>query len=429
MDVRRTLVNRIGMTGLGVGAMLLPACSMSSTASHDPAPEPAPVVQADANELAPAASPLPSPAGVLNPMNFVPSAAVIDARAVGLGVIPLTGSDQESTRVSPFNVAQVTFVGEGSAFDPTLTPDGKTLVFAGTQHRPTSDLYSKPVDGRVVTQLTSAAGDDAMPSVSPDGTRLAFASNRAGNWDIFVMPVAGGPAVQVTTDAGDELHPSWSPEGDKLVFSRLGAASGRWEMWVTEPGNNAVSHFIGYGLFPSWSPIAATGAGGADKVLFQLARQRGQRSFGVWTLDYKDGQTSNLTEIASGPSIACINPAWSPDAQKVVYSQIALDASPGDHDTRSALNLARPGVATLKLVNVDGTGEVDLTGSGGSSILPFWGRSGRVVFVANFDGTENIWSIDMKPAVMAQGGQPTDAETQVTSAPAEETTPEEESGN
>ena len=174
---------------------------------------------------------------------------------------------------------------------------------------------------------------------------------------------------------------------------------------------------------------AGTGAGGTDKILFQLARQRGQRSFGVWTLDYRDGQTSNLTEIAASPTTACINPTWSPDAQKVVYSQIPLDASLGDHDAKSALNLSRPSVATLKLVNVDGTGEVDLTGSGGSSILPFWGRSGRVVFVANFDGTENIWSIDMKPAVLAQGGQPSEMETHVTAAPSEQSTGEEPSGN
>lgn len=427
MDARRTLVNRIGMTGLSGAALLLASCSMSSQASRDSAPEPTNSdAAASPNQNQP---PAPGPLAVLNPMNSIPSPAVIDARAVGLGVIPVTGGDQDSTRVSPFNVAQVTFVGEGSAFDPTLTPDGKTLVFAGTQHRPTSDLYSKPVDGRVVTQLTSVSGDDAMPSVSPDGTRLAFASNRSGNWDIYVMPVTGGPAVQVTTDSGDELHPSWSPDGAKLVFSRLGAASGRWEMWVTEPGNNAVSHFIGYGLFPSWSPVAATGASGTDKILFQLARQRGQRSFGVWTLDYKDGQTSNLTEIAASPTTACINPTWSPDAQKVVYSQIPLDASLGDHDVKAALNLSRPNVATLKLVNVDGTGEVDLTGSGGSSILPFWGRSGRVVFVANFDGTENIWSIDMKPAVLAQGGQASDMETTVTSAPSDESAGENESGN
>jgi TolB protein len=426
MDDRRTLVNRIGLIGLGGSAALLAACSMSSQTHRDAAPGPS---APPTTTHAPNQNPPPAALAAMSPALSAPSPALIDARAVGLGVIPVTGGDRDSGRVSPFNVAQVTFVAEGSAFDPTLTPDGKTLVFAGTQHRPTSDLYAKPVDGRVVTQLTNASGDDAMPAVSPDGTRLAFASNRSGNWDIYVMPIGGGPAVQVSNDPGDELHPSWSPDGDKLVFSRLGAASGRWEMWVTQPENNAVSHFIGYGLFPSWCPVAGTGAGGTDKILFQLARQRGQRSFGVWTLDYKDGQTTNLTEIAANPATACINPTWSPDGRKVVYSEISLDASPGDHDTRSALNLSRPSVATLKLVNVDGTGEVDLTGSGGSSILPFWGRSGRVVFVANFDGTENIWSIDMKPAVTAQGGQPTQTEAQMTAAPSEESTGQNESAN
>lgn len=419
MDVRRSLVNRVGMIGMGVSGVLLTGCSTSIHATRDAeqtqASEPVAAVTSPSNPMIPASS------GTV-------SATVIDARAVGLGLVPAFLDEREGGRVSPFNVSQVTFVGEGAAFDPTLTPDGGTLIFAGTQHHTTSDLYAKSIDGKVVTQLTNSQGDDAMPSVSPDGTRIAFASNRSGNWDIYVMPITGGPAVQVSSDAGDELHPSWSPDGSRVVFSRLGAASGRWEMWVTEPGNNAVSHFIGYGLFPSWCPVAGTGVGGSDKILFQLARQRGQRSFGVWTLDYMDGQTSNLTEIVSDPRTACINPGWSPDGQKIVYSQISLDDSAGDHDTRSAINMARPSVATLKLINLDGTGEVDLTGTSGSSILPCWGRGGRVVFVGNFDGTENIWSIDMRPAVVAQGGTASGETTRMTAVHADEAANEEQTG-
>jgi hypothetical protein len=148
------------------------------------------------------------------------------------------------------NVARVTFAEEGADFDPCVSPDGSRLVFASTQHRATADIYIKRTDSRVVTQLTNDPAEDAMPKVSPDGERIAFASNRAGSWDIYVMPIGGGKAVQISSDLADEIHPSWSPDGSQLVFGRLGEATGRWEMWIVSLQNPSVAHFIGFGLFP-----------------------------------------------------------------------------------------------------------------------------------------------------------------------------------
>ena len=102
----------------------------------------------------------------------------IDATALRIGQIP-TGVYEPPA--APLNTRQVTFASEGADFDPCLTPDGAKLVFASTQHRPTPDIYIKNVDGRVVTQLTDDAASDATPSVSPDGTRIAVASDRSGN--------------------------------------------------------------------------------------------------------------------------------------------------------------------------------------------------------------------------------------------------------
>lgn len=307
------------------------------------------------------------------------------------------GEAAATPTTTPENVAQVTFATEGADFDPCVTPDGSQIVFASTQHRTTSDIYIKGVEGRVVTQLTSDPAEDLMPSVSPDGQWIAFASDRSGNWDIYVMPISGGRSVQVTSDPSDELHPSWSPDGKQIAFCRLGAASGRWEMWTTDAQSQASSRFLGYGLFPRWCPTASTGNGGSDKILFQLIRERGQRAFGIWTLDYKDGQVANLTELVSSSAAAFINPTWSPDGKHVVFAAVPNPAEWAN------LNQAKPPVSELWMMNADGSGKINLMPGNSVALMPAWGPNNQLFFVADRSGVDNIWSLNLSTAVQTAG--------------------------
>lgn len=293
-------------------------------------------------------------------------------------------------------VQQITFSPVGSDFDPVVTPDGTRLVYASTQHRHTADIYIKDLEGQVVTQLTSDPADDIMPSVSPDGSFIAFASNRAGDWNIYVAPIAGGKAVQITSDPADELHPSWSPDGDRIVYCRFGDVASRWELWVTRVTNPSVTHFIGFGMFPVWAPVAGTGADGADRILFQLTRDRGTRTFGVWTLDYKNGKATNPTELATSATSALINPTWSPDGTRVVYAEVPVN---GDESAVARI----PREAQLWVQNLDGTGRTRLTEGRAVALMPAWGRDDRIVFMSPRGGLENIWSLDAAPAILAAG--------------------------
>ncbi len=285
------------------------------------------------------------------------------------------------------NVVCVTTAEVGAAFDPSVSPDGKDLVFASTQHRKTSDIYLQRIGSRVVTQLTSDPADDAMPQVSPDGTRIAFASNRAGNWDVYIMPVDGGRAVQVTSDPADEIAPTWSPDGTQLVFSRKGQASGRWEMWVTQGRDHTVTSFIGFGLFPRWCPVPATGASGADKIAFQVGRERDGRGFAIWTLDYSQGNAANFTQIVSSADQAMINPNWSPDGQWLVYAERPVNGSSTN--------------TSLWMVGVDGSGRVRLSGDQSRALSPIWASNNRLYYVSNRSGLDNVWAADLGQAVAA----------------------------
>jgi len=347
-----------------------------------------------------------------NPENAGPDmSSQIYSGVLSLDLPMTTGSGEQTEHT--VNIRQISFAHDGSNFDPMVSSDGKTLLFSSTQHRPTSDIYVQKVGSKVITRLTDDPDQDVMPALSPDGQRVAFASNRAGSWDIYIMPVTGGKAVQISSESANDLHPSWSPDGQSLVFCRLGETSGRWELWIVDVFNTAQTQFIGYGLFPEWSPVAGTGYAGANQILFQRSRQRGQRTFSVWTLDYHPStqQASNETELVSSPEYALINPSWSPDAQRIVYAAVP---NPDQWTEES-----RPTMASLWMIGTDGRGQVNLTSGSSIDLMPTWGSNGKVFFVSDRSGIENLWGLEIAPAILAATGeQPTNQA--FTTAPTEE---------
>ena len=302
-------------------------------------------------------------------------------------------------RASGFNFSQISFSLEGADFDPAVSPNGRKVVYASTQHGPTAELFVKNTQGRVVTQLTNNEAHDVMPAVSPDGTRVAFASNRRGNWDLFIMPMNGGQAVQITTNASHELHPSWSPDGQFLVYSRLGEVSGRWELWVTNVFNTGVSHYLGDGLFPEWAPMTGTGKQGSDQILFQRSSKRGDRAFSIWTLDYSDGQSSNATEIVGSELAACINPAWSPNAEWISFAVVP------NPEQWAEMTKTRPSASNLWMINRNGSGLVNLTSNDAVNLMPTWSNDNTIYFVSDRDGMDNIWSLAASKAIYAATGE------------------------
>ncbi len=107
---------------------------------------------------------------------------------------------------------------------PAISPDQQTIVFT---YR--GDLWRVPASGGAATQLTQHPAQDFMPVWSRDGTRIAFASDRHGNFDIYVMPATGGEAQRLTYHSANEYPYSFTP-GDKSVLfggARMDAASNR----------------------------------------------------------------------------------------------------------------------------------------------------------------------------------------------------------
>ena len=75
-------------------------------------------------------------------------------------------------------------------------------------------------DGSGETNLTSNATSDGSPAWSPDGQRIAFASNRDGNSEIYVMNADGSAPTRLTNNPADDLDPAWSPDFTRIAFTR-----------------------------------------------------------------------------------------------------------------------------------------------------------------------------------------------------------------
>ena len=101
---------------------------------------------------------------------------------------------------------------------PDLSPDGTRIVFASTRGGGPSHIFVMNVDGSDVVQLTDAPSGDTLPVWSPDGTKIAFQSLRDGNYEIYVMNADGSEQINLTNHPGKDLEPSWSPDGTQIFF-------------------------------------------------------------------------------------------------------------------------------------------------------------------------------------------------------------------
>ncbi|NIP78522.1 MAG: amidohydrolase, partial [Gemmatimonadetes bacterium] len=104
---------------------------------------------------------------------------------------------------------------EGTWMNLDVSPDGETVVFDLL-----GDLYAMPVEGGEATRLTSGPAFDFQPRYSPDGSTIAFTSDRDGAQNIWLMDPDGSDLRQVTEEGDREVNsPAWSPDGE-YIFVR-----------------------------------------------------------------------------------------------------------------------------------------------------------------------------------------------------------------
>jgi len=204
----------------------------------------------------------------------------------------------------------------------SLTPDGKTIIFELL-----GDLYSLPVSGGEAQPVTSGMAFDSQPSVSPDGKRLAFISDRSGSENLWVSNLDGSDAKALSKDhEGDFQSPSWTPDGDYILVSRKREAVATHEIWMYNIQGGSGVQVTKAEPKPDTPRAQQHRAEGVvaspDGKYFYYARRNGNFSYNVtfplWQIVRRDRTTGDEDVITDAPGSA-FRPELSPDGKLLVF--------------------------------------------------------------------------------------------------------------
>jgi serine/threonine protein kinase len=256
-----------------------------------------------------------------------------------------------------------------------------TLYYSMQDGTTDYQIYSLSLTSQLPVQLTNT-GSNYTPQIAPDGSRIAFTSERDGKEQVYVMNIHGANQQRISTMDGIAEYPSWSPDGQMLAYTHnedaeaTEAATG-WRIVTQSPGATSSFRLSGeWGTWPRWSH---------QGIVFT-------------TRESVEGGTQLDLEIIQpdGSQLRLLNRSqdrdehyaqWSPDGGQIVYV-----SGPSNSVSRRQ----------IWLMDADGTNRRQLTDGVGAVSTPTWSPDGQwIAFLARWDDSEvyNIW------VVPAAGGQ------------------------
>lgn len=199
---------------------------------------------------------------------------------------------------------------------PAWSPDGKKIAFMSNRDG-NYEIYIlniesviKDIDDKEQKNLTNKEGAwDGDPAWSPDGKKIAFASTRDGNYEIYLIDVDGKNVKRLTESKGDDRFPNWSQDGKKIVFMSESKKSGSPEIYIMDADGKNPKQLTN-NTHNEWSPVYSPDG---KKIVFGSDREKNKPAIYIMDIDGK-----NQEKIAD--SIAHHKAAsWSSDGKKIVF--------------------------------------------------------------------------------------------------------------
>jgi len=300
----------------------------------------------------------------------------------------LTGSNEiiafDPTGAEP--PRQLTF-NTFNDLEPTVSPDGTRIAFTSLREGGDQEIYIMYADGSGVRRLTFSPGEDRPGTFSPDGTRLAFQSGRFpvapgpghSALEIFTMAIDGTDVRRMTNNNFQDSFAHWSPQGDRIAFTTN--RDGDFEIYTLVPvdanadGNADVQTRVTNSLTEDshahWSPDGS-------QLTFHSRRDfaptPGALQVEIYRASSVDG--SNAVRLTGPDNEFDIFPVWSPDGQKIAWSRFfpsdlfvmnALDGSNKVNISNVPSDESRCDWARLLPCTISGSGVI--TGTEGDDVI------------------------------------------------------------
>ena len=200
---------------------------------------------------------------------------------------------------------------------PSWSPDGTRIIFSSkpssasnsnfnlfgtTQDTQDSEIYMMNADGSDRINISNDPSQDVEPSWSPDGSKIAFATDRDGNYEIYIMNADGTDPIRLTENFSEDRRPMWSPDGKRIAFSSN--RDGNYEIYVMNTDGKQAVNLTKNGFpdsEPAWSPDG-------NYILFVSKRDRNDE---IYRMRADGTEVVRLTKN----SYDDWNPCWQPQGK------------------------------------------------------------------------------------------------------------------
>jgi TolB protein len=247
----------------------------------------------------------------------------------------------------------------------------ETKIYFVSSRSGSKEIWAMDYDGQNQHQVTHLGTISLSPRVSPDGTRVAFASLGSTGWAVRMYSVELNRVVSFPAGVGGGANqsPAWSADGTKIAFSS--SRSGDPEIWVANSNGgdlHRITTFRGPDVSPTWNP----------KTNAQIAWVSGRT--GLPQIYIMDQDGTSVQRITDGGY--AVSPSWSPNGQMLAYSW-NRKYGPGD-----------PGGVDIHVIDIASKNYLQITHESGSNDFPFWAPDGRhLVFERTIGKRSDIWTM------------------------------------
>jgi TolB protein len=247
----------------------------------------------------------------------------------------------------------------------------ETKIYFISTRSGTKEVWVMDYDGQNQHAVTRLGTISISPRISPDNSRVAFASLGRDGWTIrmYSLELNRYVAFPGGSEGGSNQSPAWAADGSKLAFSS--SRTGNPEIWLADSSGanlHKLTAFKGPNVAPTFNP--RTGA--------QIAWVSGRTGLPqIYTMDI-DG--SNVQRITDGGY--AVSPSWSPNGQLLAFSW-NRKYGPGD-----------PGGDDIHVIDLASKDYLQITHESGSNDFPSWAPDGRhIVFQRTIGSHTEIWTM------------------------------------
>jgi eukaryotic-like serine/threonine-protein kinase len=228
-------------------------------------------------------------------------------------VVVLSSVTPEPTQLKPTATSKPT-----SAFTPTLVGGGSGQIAFSSNRTGIFQIWLIRADGSDLVELTNLPNGACQPSWAPDGGRLAFVSpchpinDAYPGGRIYIMKSDGSEIqpLDLPVNLEGDFYPSWSPDGSSVLYTSVqGGRPQIFKYTLADNFSRNLSNSKAYDFNAVWAPNGR-----------QIAFVRQTLVNQIWLMD-ADGQNQVQFNF-SDPSLYSQGPAWTPDSQVVLFTQV-----------------------------------------------------------------------------------------------------------